>query len=87
MQLAGRPDDAEDWYVKALRTTRVEGARLEEAVFTNNLAALLFDRPGRLGDARAYAEQALAIKKTLDPAATEIWTTYSILAAIAGKEK
>jgi hypothetical protein len=32
---------------------------------------------------RAYAERALAIKETLDTAATEIWTTYDILASIA----
>ena len=86
MQLASRPDDAEAWYIKALKVMRAEGARWEEATFSNNIAVLLVDRPERLGDARTYAEQALAIKKTLDPAATEIWTTYSILAKIADKE-
>jgi tetratricopeptide (TPR) repeat protein len=84
MGLAGRPDDAEAWYVKAIKATQAEGA--SEALFMSNFAALLADRPGRLADARAYAEQALAAKKALDQAATEIWTTYNILADIAGKQ-
>jgi hypothetical protein len=48
---------------------------------------LLLNRPGRLGDARAYAEQALTIDKSLDPAAAEIWKTYDLLAKIAGEER
>jgi tetratricopeptide (TPR) repeat protein len=86
MQQAGRADDAESWYVKALLATRAEGLRFEEAVLSNNIAALVKNHPGRLGDARAYAEQALAIKKTLDPVASEIWKTYGLLAAIVDKE-
>ena len=86
MQLAGRPDDAEAWYVKAIKATQAEGDRANEALFLSNLAGLLSDGPGRLGDARSYAEEALVIKKTLDPAAAEIWKTYQILAEIAGKE-
>jgi Tetratricopeptide repeat len=86
MQRAGRLDDAEAWYVKALKALQAEGDRSSAATLLNNIAGLLVDRPGRLGDARTYAEHALAIKKTLDPAASQIWTTYGILAEIAGKE-
>ena len=68
MLLAGRPDDAEAWFVKALTTARAEGARSSEAASLSNVAAFLVDRAGRLGDARAYAEQALAICRELDPA-------------------
>jgi tetratricopeptide (TPR) repeat protein len=85
MGLAGRPDDAEIWYVKALKAAQAEGDRANEAAYANNIAATLVGRPGRLADARRYGERALAIKRTLDPAATEIWTTYNILAEIADK--
>jgi tetratricopeptide (TPR) repeat protein len=84
LEAAGRLDDAEAWYLKAIKAMQAEGVRTSEAVSLNNIALLLLDRPGRLGDARAYAEQALAIKETLDPAATAIWNTYEILAKIAG---
>lgn len=47
---------------------------------------MLRDRSGRLTDARAYGVQALAIDRTLDPAAREIWKNYSILAEIAKAE-
>jgi hypothetical protein len=43
-------------------------------------------RPGRLPDAKTYAEQAFAIKKTLDPAAMEIWKTCNTLAEIAEQQ-
>ena len=85
MALAGQTDHAEAWYVKALQVIQAEGDQATEALFSHSIAALLLDRPARLADARAYAERALAIKKTLDPAAAEIWTTYEILAKIAGK--
>jgi hypothetical protein len=65
---------------------RADESRPESAIHLSNIADLLVNRPGRLGDARAYAEQALEIKRPLDPAAVEIWKTYSVLAKIAGKE-
>jgi hypothetical protein len=52
----------------------------------NNLADLLQNQPHRLTEARQLAEEALAIKKTLDPAASQIWNTYHILAKIADKQ-
>ncbi len=58
----------------------------KEAPDLNNLADLLRAQPGRLAEARQLAEQALAIKQTLDPGAAQIWTTYNILAQIAEQE-
>jgi tetratricopeptide (TPR) repeat protein len=52
----------------------------------SNLANLLQTQPGRLDEARELAEEALAIMKTLDPGAAEIWTTYNILAEIADQQ-
>ena len=52
----------------------------------NNLAALLRTQPGRLAEARQLAEEALAIKQTLDPGTSAIWTTYYVLAGIATQE-
>ncbi|MGB3693971.1 MAG: hypothetical protein WA999_14705, partial [Spirulinaceae cyanobacterium] len=51
-----------------------------------NLAGLLQNRPQRLPEAKRLAEEALAIDKTLDPGAVEIWITYQILAEIAQKQ-
>ena len=39
-----------------------------------------------MAEARQLAEEALAIKQTLDPGAAEIWKAYNILAKIALKE-
>ncbi len=86
IERAGRPNEAEGWYVKALTTARTEGHRAGESASHNNLADLLSKLPGRLADARSHAEQALAIKKTLDPAAAEIWKIYFILANIAERQ-
>jgi hypothetical protein len=85
MLLAERPKEAEAWYVKAVEAFKAGGDEAMGSLFLSNLASLLSERPGRVRDARAYAEQALAIKKTLDPAATQIWMTYDILAEIADK--
>ncbi len=51
-----------------------------------NLANLLSSQPQRLDEARQLAEEALAIKKKLDPGASEIWKTYSILSGIADQQ-
>jgi len=64
----------------------------EQAKYLSNLANLLMSvvqagraPKSRLIEARGYAEQALAIRKTLD-ASSEIWTTQGILADIADLE-
>jgi tetratricopeptide (TPR) repeat protein len=74
---------AEDWYLKALKNFRAGGDRLNEAKTLSNLANLLAQQPDRLSAAQQRAEEALAIKQTLDQAAATIWTTYDILAKIA----
>ena len=43
-------------------------------------------QPGRLDEARELAEEALAIRKALEPGASQIWTTYTILAEIADQQ-
>ncbi len=83
---AGKPQAAERWYAKAIDVFRRTSARPNLASGLNNLAYLLADQPTRQGEARQYAEEALAIKSTLDPGASQIWTTYAILADIADRE-
>ena len=83
---AGRPEAAEMWYQKAVGADRKLGNPKALAPDLNNLADLLRNLPGRLAEARELAEEALAIKRTLDPGAAEIWKTYGLLAEIADKE-
>ncbi len=83
---AGRPDAAETWYRKALEVFRSAKDQLSVSGGLNNLAGLLRTQPGRLAEARGLAEEALAIRKTLDPGAVEIWKAYNILAKIADQE-
>ena len=83
---AGRPEAAEMWYRKAIGGGRKTGDTANLSKMLNNLADLLQTQPGRLAEARKLAEEALAIKETLDPGAAEIWTTYNILAAIADRQ-
>ena len=55
-----------------------------------NLADLLQSQPHPsptdLATARRHAEAALAIQQTLNPAATQIWKTYPLLAQISDKQ-
>jgi tetratricopeptide (TPR) repeat protein len=83
---AGGPDAAEMWYRKAIVGGRQLGDWIGLSKCLNNLANLLQTQPGRLAEARQLAEEALAIDKTLDPGAAEIWKTYNILAQIADQE-
>jgi tetratricopeptide (TPR) repeat protein len=82
----GKPQEAEGWYRKALAVRResVEPGELSSTL--HNLVALLRGLPERLDEARALAEESLALRRTLDPAAAEIWKTYSLLAAIAASQ-
>ncbi|MCW5213194.1 tetratricopeptide repeat protein, partial [Desulfobulbus sp. TB] len=82
----GRLTEAEQWFHKALTACRVGDNRLGRALTLSNLANLLTDVPARLDEARSLAEESLTIKEALDPAATEIWMTYEILADIATKQ-
>ena len=85
-QQAGSPDTAEEWYRKALEVDRLIGNPTQLGQRLNNLADLLQNQPGRLGDARQLAEEALAASQSLDPAAPDNWKNYGILASIIDKE-
>jgi tetratricopeptide (TPR) repeat protein len=82
----GKLDAAEQWYCKAIDAQK-QGNPIDLAISLNNLADLLRNQSNRIDEARALAEQALTIQKTLDAASTEIWKTYSILAQIADKQQ
>jgi tetratricopeptide (TPR) repeat protein len=84
--LAGRPEAAETWYRKVIEVTRHAGDKVTLSITLSNLSKLLAAQPRRLAQARQLAEEALAITKTLDPGASEIWKTYNILADIADQE-
>jgi tetratricopeptide (TPR) repeat protein len=83
---SGRLGDAESWYRKACDACRAAGDPYGESNSLHNLANLLSHCPGRLADAQHFAEEAFAIRKTLDPAATQIWKSYEIFATIAAAE-
>jgi tetratricopeptide (TPR) repeat protein len=85
-QLSGKWTEAEAWYRKAIAGSEQAQDRLQTARSLNNLADLLQNQPERLTEARQLAEQALAIRQTLDPAAAEIWKSYELLAQIAEKQ-
>lgn len=83
----GKLVEAEAWYRKAIEGGKAAGDKLGVSSRHNNLADLLQNQPNRLQEARQLAEEALAIRQTLDPDAAEIWTTYNILAKIADKQQ
>jgi tetratricopeptide (TPR) repeat protein len=82
----GKPEAAESWFLKAIERFRSLGDTARLSTCLNNLANLLKEHPRRLVEARQLAEEALAIRKTLDLGAAEIWTTYKILADIAEQQ-
>ncbi|MBD2211347.1 tetratricopeptide repeat protein [Nostoc linckia FACHB-104] len=84
-QYTAKLEDAEAWYRKAIAGAKSAGDRLQASKSLNNLAYLLQNQPHRLLEAQQLAAEALAIDKTLDPAAAEIWKTYCILADITEK--
>ncbi|MCL4205223.1 MAG: tetratricopeptide repeat protein [Pirellulaceae bacterium] len=85
-QNAGKPDAAEMWHRKAIGGFRANSERNNLSKALYNLADLLQSEPGRLAEARELAEEGLAIDKTLDPGAAEIWKTYNLLAKITDRE-
>jgi tetratricopeptide (TPR) repeat protein len=82
----GRVAEAEQWFRKALKARQAKEDRPHVAATLSNLASLIAKDPARLDEARGFAEEALAIDKTLDPAAAAIWNTYDILADIATQQ-
>jgi SagB-type dehydrogenase family enzyme len=85
-QEAGRPDAAEEWCRKAIAAHRRVGISMHLVRRLSELAALLGNLPGRLGEARHLAEEALGIAHSLDPGAAEAWRVYGILADVSDKE-
>jgi tetratricopeptide (TPR) repeat protein len=83
---AGKLTEAEAWYRKAINADRKQGDRVLLSQHLNNLANLLQQLPNRLNEAQQLAEEGLAIDKTLDPAAAEIWKTYNTLAEISDQQ-
>jgi SagB-type dehydrogenase family enzyme len=83
---AGKPETAEGWYRKALEIDSQIGTAAQLAHRLHNLADVLQNQPGRLGDARQLAEEAVAVAQSLDPAAADAWKGYGILADVADKE-
>ncbi|MDT4332190.1 CHAT domain-containing protein [Methylomonas sp. MS20] len=82
----GKPAAAETWYRKAIAQRRQDNDKLGLAINLNNLADLLQNQSKRLNEARVLAEEALALKQTLEPGAAMIWTTYHVLAEIAARQ-
>jgi len=86
-ELAGKPAEAETWYRKAIDGSKAAGDTANVSKMLSNLANLLQQHfPARLAEARQLAEESLAIDKTLDPVAAQIWKTYNILANIAEQQ-
>ncbi|MBH8577456.1 tetratricopeptide repeat protein [Nostocaceae cyanobacterium CENA369] len=82
----GKQKDAEAWYRKAISGAKSTEDKLQVSISLNNLSGFLQNQPHRLPEARQLAEEALAIKQTLDPAVAEIWTNYGLLAEITDKQ-
>ena len=83
-QGAGKPKESEAWFRKALKAHREMNNPSDVATNLKNLADLLQTQGSdQLPEARRLAEEALAIKQTLDPDSAEIWKTYTLLAKIA----
>ncbi|MEK8015963.1 MAG: tetratricopeptide repeat protein, partial [Candidatus Parabeggiatoa sp.] len=82
----GKLADAKAWYRKAIEVHKQLENSKELARGLSNLADILQTQPDLLAEAQQLAEQALVIKKNLDPATAEIWTTYGILEDIADKQ-
>jgi tetratricopeptide (TPR) repeat protein len=83
---AGKLKEAEEWYWKAIKADRATSNAIGISIGLSNLADLLQQFPNRLNEAQQLAEEGLAIDKTLDPAAAEIWKTYELLAQISDQQ-
>jgi tetratricopeptide (TPR) repeat protein len=81
-QITNKPIEAENWFKKALDCDLSDKNKIGESKALQGLANLLASQPSRLSEAKQRAEDALAIQETLDPAATQIWKIYNILAKI-----
>jgi tetratricopeptide (TPR) repeat protein len=84
-QNAGRPAEAERWYLRTLELDEKVGSNPKDIASDYNNLADLYLSQARLAEAQEYARRALAIKETLD-LSSQPWTTYSILAKIAERQ-
>jgi tetratricopeptide (TPR) repeat protein len=84
--VAGKLTEAEAWFRKEIEVDKKLDNKIDIAIDLNNLANLLQQFPNRLNEAQQLAEESLAIKQTLDPAAAQIWTTYELLAQISDQQ-
>ncbi|BAY20492.1 TPR domain protein [Calothrix sp. NIES-2100] len=84
--LVGKLGEAEAWFRKALKQFQQLEDQANASQTLRNLAFILQNQLHRLSEARQLAEEALAIDKTFDPAAAEIWKIYDLLAYIADKQ-
>jgi tetratricopeptide (TPR) repeat protein len=83
---AGKLMEAEAWHRKAINADRVTNNAIGISRGLYNLANLLQQFPNRLNEAQQLAEESLAIKQTLDPAAAQIWNIYNTLAEISDQQ-
>jgi tetratricopeptide (TPR) repeat protein len=83
---AGKVAASEQWNRKSIQAFRLEGNTPDLSTALNNLAGCFARQAERLPEARSLVEEALALKKTLDPGAAEIWYTFRTLAVIAERE-
>lgn len=81
-----KPAAAETWYRKAIAQYRQDNDKLKLSVCLGNLANLLQNQSNRLDEARALADEALALKQTLEPGAAQIWKSYGLLADITARQ-
>lgn len=87
-RIQGKLDVAESWYRKAIAVQKQSNLKdLALAESLNNLANLLQSQLSRLNEAQQLAEEALAIRETLDEASAEIWKAYNILAKIVDNQQ
>jgi tetratricopeptide (TPR) repeat protein len=84
--VAGKLTEAEAWFRKEIEVDKKLDNKIDIAIDLSNLANLLQQFPNRLNEAQQLAEESLAIKQTLDPAAAQIWKTHYILAEISDQQ-
>jgi SagB-type dehydrogenase family enzyme len=70
----------EAWIRRAITASDQSGDRISLAKHLATLAALLRKRTGRLDEARQLAEVAVNVSRSCDPATTQRWHTYGVLA-------
>ena len=83
LKATGKFQEAEAYYRKAIDAGKRVGDLMIVSGMRNNLADLLQTQGGNLSEAWRLAEEALEIQRTIDPAAAQIWNTYTTLAKIA----